>query len=244
MKNILSLIFISLILSSIQACAPVLVVGTVAGAGAKVAADRRQPEKIIEDNAVEIQATDYIYSHETFGKEVHIEVTSFNGTVLLTGEAPKASYKHEIVQHIGKMRAVDKVIDNIQVKEVSSFNDRSNDFWISSKVSSNLIVHRGLLTRTKVITSDSTVYLLGLVNNNEAQEIISIVNQVEDIKEIVPLFESLDGSLDSSLRVSSRISQNKQIEKQKAEEQKLQEEDEIIVQPYVLQPPIRLSDGG
>lgn len=243
MKKTLSLTLLSLIIAGTQACAPVLVVGTVAGAGAKVVSDRRAPEKIIEDNAIEIQATDYIYSNEEYGKKVHVEVTSLNGTVLLSGESPAESYKNDIVQHVGKLKAVDKVIDNIQIKEPISFADSSNDFWISSKVRSNLIAHKGLLTRTKVITADGTVYLMGLVSNDEAKEIINIVNQVEDIKEVVPLFESLDGTLDPSLKVTSRISQRKQEEKQKIVEQKLQEEDEIIVQPYVLQPPIRIDNG-
>lgn len=243
MKILLTVLTSIAILSGIQACAPVIVAGTVAGAGATIAADRREPEKILEDEAVEIQATDYIYSNEDFGKHVRIEVTSFNGTVLLSGESPSEAYKNTIVQRIGKMRPVKRVIDNIEVKPILTFNDRTNDFWISSKVRSNLIAHRGLLTRTKVITSGNKVYLMGLVTNSEAQEIVKLVNQVEGIAEVVPLFESLDGSLDPNFKATTRIAQKSDAgPPKKTLEQKLDEEDEFIVQPYVLQPPIRLTD--
>ncbi|HFE36991.1 MAG TPA: transporter, partial [Gammaproteobacteria bacterium] len=70
-----TLLFICLLLAvcfSLYGCAPVIVAGTVAGAGVTVAADRRSPDKIIEDEAIEIQATDYIYSNPKFGKEVHV----------------------------------------------------------------------------------------------------------------------------------------------------------------------------
>ena len=147
MKKFMPLLPLFLPLVAMQGCAPVLVVGTVAGAGASVASDRRAPEKIIEDNAVEIQATDYIYSNKEFGKKVHIDVTSFNGNVLLTGQSPSEEYKKEIVQHIGRLKAVNKVIDNIQIAKPDSFGDNTNDFWITSKVKSHLIANRGLLTR-------------------------------------------------------------------------------------------------
>ncbi|MDX1811634.1 MAG: BON domain-containing protein [Gammaproteobacteria bacterium] len=250
MKQLLTILSISFLLATVQACAPVLVVGTVAGASAKIAADRRAPEKIIEDNAVEIQATDDIYSNPEYGKKVRIEVTAFNGTVLLTGESPEESYKNEIVQKVGRMRTVDRVIDNIEIKEPISMQDRSNDFWISSKVSSKLIAHRGLITRTRVITTDGTVYLMGLVNNEEAKEILNIVKQVEGIDAVVPLFESLDGTLDENLNLVSHISKPAKSpeaveeEKKTKLERKLEAEDEITVQPYVLQPPIRLNDGN
>lgn len=244
-KLLLTILTVSLLSASLQACAPVIVAGTVAGAGATIAADRRKPEKILEDEAIEIQATDYIYSSEEFGKKVRIEVTAFNGNVLLSGESPKESYKKTIVQRVGKMRAVKKVIDNIEVRNALSVNERSNDFWVSSKVRSNLIAHRGLLTRAKVITSGSKVYLMGLVSNEEAKEIISIVNNVSGVSEVIPLFESLDGSLDPQFKAETRIAKQTQEAStpQKTFEERIQEEDEITVQPYVLQPPIQLSDG-
>lgn len=240
------MLVISLFTACLQACAPVIVAGTVAGAGATIASDRRKPEKILEDEAIEIQATDYIYSDEAFGKKVRIEVAAFNGTVLLAGESPSEAFKNAIVQHIGRMRNVKKVIDNIVIRQPISFKDRSNDFWISSKVRSHLIANRGLLTRTKVITSAGKVYLMGLVTNQEAKEIIHIVEQVNGISEVVPLFESLDGSLEPQYAAATHIvkksSPTKKAKAIKSLEEKIQEEDEITVQPYVLQPPINIDN--
>ncbi len=244
MKTILTLIIIVFFAASTQSCAPILVAGSVAGAGAKIAADRRNPESIIKDEAIEIQATDYIYSNSEFGKKVRIEVTAFNGVVLLSGESPKAAYKESIVQRIGRMKPVTKVIDNISVKQKLSFGSRSKDFWIARKVRSKLMFKKGLFTRTKVVTSDKKVYLMGLVSNTEAQELISFVKQVNGIAEVVPLFESLDGTLDPSLQATARIAlkPTTKIAPIKTQEQRIQEEDEFIVKPYVLQAPLSFVD--
>ena len=91
---------------------------------------------------------------------------------------------------------------------------------------------------------------MGLVTNNEAKDILKIVNEVKGIKKVVPLFEPLDGSLDPDLEVSTHISPETAApgtetpaEKRKAaNEAKMKKEDEFTVKPYVLQPPIKLNN--
>lgn len=239
MKTLLISSLIILSCQILSACSPLIVAGTVAGAGATVAADRRSPDKLVEDQAIEIQATDYIYSHEDFGKQVHISVTSFNGTVLLVGETLNKDSKKVIVDKVSRMRGVKKVIDIIEVKSLASSADRSNDVWVTSKVKSNLIAKKGLLTRSKVVTSGSNVYLMGIVSNDEAKQIIQIVNSVGGVDKVVPLFESRDGSLEKTLSAEAHI---KQMEEPKLEAKpQTADEDTFTVQPYVLQPAIRMS---
>lgn len=236
------LIFLSIAIITSQfmiGCSPLIVAGGVAGAGATVAADRRSPDKLIEDQAIEIQATDYLYSHEEFGKEVHISVTSFNGTVLLAGETLSKKSKQTIINKINRMRGVKKVIDAIEVKKLASASDRSNDVWITSKVKSHLIAQKGLLTRSKVVTSASNVYLMGIVSNSEAKQILDIVKGVNGVETVTPLFESRDGTLEANLSATAHI---KPMEKPQQEtRQMIEDEDDITVQPYILQPAIRIN---
>ena len=224
----------------LNACSPLIVAGTVAGAGATVATDRRSPDNMIEDQAIEIQSTDYLYSHEDFGKKVHVSVTSFNGIVLLVGEVLSEKSKQTIVNKITRMRGVKKVIDAINVKNLTTAADRSNDVWITSKVKSHLIAEKGLLTRSKVITSDSNVYLMGIVSNKEAQNILNIVKEVDGVNSVTPLFESLDGSLSENYSVNTNIKPSNTSTTVTDKEMK---EDDITIQPYVLQPAIRINDN-
>jgi len=239
MKNII-LVSVLLITSyHLSGCSPLIVAGTVAGAGATVAADRRAPDKLLEDQAIEIQATDFIYSHETFGKKVHIAVTSFNGTVLVVGETLNEESKQIIVNKINRMRGVKKVIDEIKVKKLASSADRTNDTWITSKVKSHIIVRKGLLTRSKVVTSGTTVYLMGIVNNQEAKQILKLAKSVNGVDQVIPLFEARDNSLDQQLTAVARIKPKQQ--EKVAKPTTLEDEDTFSVQPYVLQPAIRMT---
>ena len=244
MKKSITILSGGLLLCLLQsACTPLVITGAVAGAGASIAAERRNPERIFEDQAVEVRATDYIYADQEFGKKVHISVTSFNGNVLLTGEAPKIEYKDTIVERIKSMRSVKKVIDTIEIKPVISMADRTNDVWVTSKVKSNIIANKGLISRTKVVTSDNKVYLMGLVSNDEAEQVLKIVNKINGIDKVVPLFESLDGSLDTKLTAASYATEKlTPPAKQQLTKQMISDEDDITVQPYVLQPPILLSN--
>ncbi|MDH5258285.1 MAG: BON domain-containing protein [Gammaproteobacteria bacterium] len=231
---------------NLSACSPILVVGATAGAGATIATDRRSAGKIVEDQAIEMQASDYIYSHEVFGKKVHVAVTSVNGVVLLTGEVPEEEYKHIIYDKINRMRPVREVINKIQVREKLSLDDRSNDVWVTSKIKTRILAKKGLLSRTKVVTSNNNVYLMGMVNKEEANEIITIVKEIDGIENVIPLYEAYKDELPQSLTASAHKSGNDSAVtekgKEKIIEKELEEEDAITMQPYVIQPPITLSN--
>ena len=148
MKKLLTLVAGVTVILNMSACSPVVVVGAAAGAGVSVATDRRSTGKMVEDQAIEVRAHDFIYSHEEFGKTVHVAATSVNGTVLLTGEVPKAEYSKIIADRIYRMRPVVSVINKIEVGEKLSVTDRSHDVWMTSKIKSNLLIKKGLLSRT------------------------------------------------------------------------------------------------
>ena len=239
---------IAVILSAITlsynliACSPLVVVGVTAGAGATIATDRRSPGKMVEDQAIEMQASDFIYSNETFGKKVHVSVTSINSVVLLTGEVPEAAYRDAIYEKVIRMRPVKDVINKIQVREVLSTEDRSNDLWISSKIKTRILAKKGLLSRTKVITSDNHVYLMGMVNSEEAEEIIAIVEEMDGIGNVTPLYESYNGKLEQGLTAKSHRADYNPLASEEERQKKLIEEDNITVKPYVLTPAITLSN--
>jgi len=246
----LRLILLIFALQGLNACAPIIVAGTVAGAGATIAADRRSIDKVVEDQVIEIQATDFIYSNKTFGKAVHISVTSFNGTVLLAGETLDLATKQRIIKKIKGQRGVKKVIDAIKIKQLASATDRSHDTWITGKVKSHIIAKKGLLTRSKVITSNDHVYLMGIVNNQEAKQLINIVKNVKGVTDITPLFESQGDALEANLSadahikpIASTTTSKPKLNNQNVDEDEDEDEDEDVftVQHYVIQPAVRIN---
>jgi len=243
-KKITLLLSILTLTYNLSGCSPLLVVGAAAGASATIATDRRSTGKMLEDQAIELQATDFIYSNKTFGKKVRVSVTSVNNIVLLTGEVPKAEYRDTIYEKIVRMRAVRDVINKIQVRSKLSAEDRSNDLWITSKIKTRILAKKGLLSRTKVITSDEKVYLMGMVTTQEAEEIIAIIKEM-GINNIIPLYEPYNDNLSKALTAQSQSSSNPTVSKKALEktlEEKLREEDNITIKPYVITPPITLNN--
>ncbi len=241
----LHLIFLIFVLQGVSACAPIIVAGTVAGAGATIAADRRSIDKVVEDQVIEIQATDFIYSNKTFGREVHISVTSFNGTVLLAGETLDSETKQAIIKKVKLQRGVKKVIDAIKIKKLASATDRSHDAWITSKVKSHIIARKGLLTRSKVITSNDHVYLMGIVNNQEAKQLVNIVKNVKGVVSVTPLFESQDDTLEKNLSADAHIkpiTSTAKVKPKLVNKAIVEDEDVFTVQHYVIQPPVRINN--
>ena len=231
---------------SLNACSPLIIVGATAGAGASIATDRRSTGKIVEDQAIEMQASDFIYSNKKHGKKSHVSVTSVNNIVLLTGEVPNKEFSKEIYNKVMRMRPVKDVINKLEIGEPLSLEDRSNDAWLTSKIKTRILAKKGLLSRTKVITSNGHVYLMGLVNDKEANDVISIVKEVDGISNVTPLYQAYKGDLQQNLTAEANKtkSSNTVTKKTKQEklEERLQEEDEFTMKPYVIQPAITLTD--
>jgi osmotically-inducible protein OsmY len=228
----------------VSGCAPFILAGTVAGAGATVVKDRRNVENIIEDEVIELRATDAIYSDSIIGKHVRINVTSFNGIVLLTGEAPTPEMRAHAGHVVYAMRNVREVYNEVQIRKPIGVDQRAKDSWTTTKVKSKLIANRGLFTRARVITSDNTVYLMGLVSPGEADHIKGMVDEVKGVHSIIALFEPLENSLDDVLRSEQVTIRKSVVGEEKKETPEQREEDDMSVLPYVEQPAIQLTDGN
>lgn len=173
----------------LQGCpAPILVAG--ATGGAIVASDERNPRSMVDDQVIESQAKDKLYADSEIATKIHINVTSFNGIVLLTGETVNNVLRTQavnIVRHIDKVR---RVHNEIRVGDLTSLNSRTNDSWITSKVKTQMFTTRGFKSnQVKVITEASTVYLMGLVSKEAGNQAAEIARNVTGVKRVVKLFE-------------------------------------------------------
>jgi osmotically-inducible protein OsmY len=173
----------------LQGCAPLVVGGAVAG-GAMVAADRRQPDIMATDERIEIQATDRI--NALFKDKGHINVTSYNRQVLLTGEAPTEALRQDAERAAATTPEVRGVVNDLQVRAPSDLSQRSNDTYLTSVVKSRFVTAQKFNPiHVKVVTEAGTVYLMGLVTRREADDATQLARTTSGVKRVVRVFEYL-----------------------------------------------------
>lgn len=174
------------VIPALQGCFPVLATGV--GAGALMAGDRRTSGAYIEDQGIELKASSLI--EDKFRDKVHVNVTSYNRIVLLTGEAPDDTMKHEAEQLARDVANVRSVSNEVAIAGLSSFSSRSNDTFITSKVKGRMIdAQKFQAHHVKVVTENGVVYLMGLVTRKEAEDATEITRTTSDVKKVVKIFE-------------------------------------------------------
>jgi osmotically-inducible protein OsmY len=171
----------------LQGCG-VAVVG--AGGAAAIASyeDRRTSGTQIEDEGIELRTSNRI--SERFGDRVHVNVTSYNRVVLLTGEAPDERARGEIERIARAVPNVRSVTNEIQVAGVSTLGARTNDSFITSKVKARFVdARRFNPLHVKVVTEASVVYLMGIVTEREANEAVEVARTTGGVRKVVKIFE-------------------------------------------------------
>lgn len=186
----------ALVLLTLQGCLGTAVVVGGAAAVGSVAHDRRTAGTVVDDEGIELKAFDaFVNSKETAGEEVHINATSYNYKVLLTGEVPTPAIKILATSRVAGIDKVAKVINELAVAESSAILSRGTDTWITTKVKASMfsVELEGFdLTRVKVITERGIVYLMGIVTQEEAAAAVDTARNVDGVAKVVKVFEYIE----------------------------------------------------
>ena len=168
------------------ACAPLVVGGFVGGA--MVATDRRTSGTQLEDEGIELRSANRI--REMVGDRVHVNVTSYNRQVLLTGEVPNDRDRQYLAKLISEVDNVRSVVNELGVMPKSSLGDRSTDALITGKIKASMLDSKDIFASAyKVVTERGTVYLMGRVTQREANRATDIARTVGGVKKVVRVFE-------------------------------------------------------
>jgi len=180
----LLLIFVAAV--QLSACAP-LVVGGMVG-GAMVASDRRSPGIQLEDEGIEQRSATAI--RENFGSKEHVNITSYNRQVLITGEVSTDTVRRQIESLIGRVENVRAVVNELVIGPASSTGDRANDVVLVAKVKASMVDTEDVFANVfKVVGERGTVYLMGRVTQREAKRATDVVRGVSGVKRVVRVFE-------------------------------------------------------
>lgn len=175
----------------LEGCAPVIVAGGATGAA--VAHDSRTAGTVIEDQAIESKAWKTFWSDKEINDNAHINVTSYNTIVLVTGEAPNEELKGRIIDIVRNIEKVSHVYDEITIAAPSSYVSRSSDSVITSKVKTKLLSMENFDgTRVKVVTEKGIVYLMGLLLHEESDRVTDVARTAGGVQKVVKLFQYTD----------------------------------------------------
>lgn len=189
MRNTLLAGLLGLSAMTLSACAP-LVVGGV-GAGALMLEDRRTSGTYLLDEEIELKAGSSL--RESFGASTHVNVTSFNRRVLLTGEVPDAATRAKVKDLVVKVPNVRDIQDELSLVPASGYKARATDGYITAKVKTRFLDDKRFeANHVKVVTEANTVYLMGLVKREEGNAAAEIAARTGGVVKVVKVFEYLD----------------------------------------------------
>ena len=177
----------ALLSGALTACVPLLLGGAVGG-GTLIATDRRTSGTQLEDEGIELRALSRL--RNALGERSHVNLTSYNRQVLLTGEVANAQDKQQIEQTVAGVENVSTIVNELAIMGNSTLTQRSSDALVTGRVKATLVDARDLSANAfKVVTERGTTYLMGRVTQREADRGTEVVRATPGVQKVVRMFE-------------------------------------------------------
>ncbi|HEX8012897.1 MAG TPA: BON domain-containing protein [Casimicrobiaceae bacterium] len=190
-RSALSAVALAALAALVSGCVPLVVAGGVA-AGAAVATDRRSTGSQVDDEIIEDKLAFNI--RERFKGDFHVNVTSYNGIVLLTGEVPAQAASADIAEMARTTPKVRAVQNELATGPVTDLGSRSNDTFITSKVKARFVeANKFQINHVKVVTERGVVYLMGIVRRSEGDAAGELASTTSGVQRVVKVFEYIAG---------------------------------------------------
>ena len=183
----LAAVTLATLLATLPACVP-LIVGSAVVGGSLVATDRRTSGAQLEDEGIELRAVNRL--RENLGERAHINASSYNRQVLLTGEVPNAQDKALAEQVVARVENVRSIVNELAVLGNTTLTQRSADSLVTGRVKASLVDAKDLYANAfRVVTERGTTYLMGRVTQREANRATEITRSVSGVQKVVRIFE-------------------------------------------------------
>jgi osmotically-inducible protein OsmY len=192
MKKIIQRATLGLVLAGslvgLSACFPLVMGGAVMGG--LVATDRRTSGAVVEDEGIELRASSRI--RENLGERVHVNVTSYNRQVLLTGEVPTAQDKQLAEKIVSGVDNVRNIVNELAVMGNSTLTQRSSDTLVTGRVKAALVDAKDLFANSfKISTERGTTYVMGRVTPREAKRATEVISNTPGVQRVVRILETI-----------------------------------------------------
>ena len=203
-QSSIKLIMVCIIAMQLTACGILAVGGVAAGAG--IMADRRTPGVQAIDRGIELEANAAL--SKKFGDNAHINVSSFNQKVLLTGEAKDTNVKTEAGDYVKAMKNARSVFNELMIGPNSSYTARANDAYLESKIKTQMIFTEKLPSNSmSIIAEGSSIYLMGILTQNEADLAKKIASNTNGVKDVYVYFDVISETEKARLEKQGKAEQ-------------------------------------
>lgn len=174
--------------TTLTACFPLAIGGAVVGG--LVATDRRTTGTVVEDEGIELRSASRLRA--ALGDRGHVNVTSYNRQVLLTGEVPSAQDKQLVEQVVAGVDNVRHIVNELAVLGNSTLTQRSSDSLVTGRVRAGLIDASDLSANAfKITTERGTTYVMGRVTAREAKRATEVISGTTGVQRVVRVLETI-----------------------------------------------------
>lgn len=202
----LVLLVVGSTLTTLTACFPLAVGGAVVGG--MVATDRRTTGTVVEDEGIELRSASRIRA--AMGDRGHINVTSYNRQVLLTGEVPSVQDKQQVEQIVAGVDNVRHIVNELAILGNSTLTQRSSDSLVTGRVRAGLIDASDLSANAfKITTERGTTYVMGRVTAREAKRATEVISGTTGVQRVVRILETISEEELARLQPSTTSSGSK-----------------------------------
>jgi osmotically-inducible protein OsmY len=178
------------VLPFVTGCVPA-VIATGATVGVMSAQDRRSTGVQADDEGIEWKAMQSV--PERYAAASHLNFTSFNQRLLITGEVPSEEARIAIGEQAAKVLGVKEVLNETAVGPASSLSARSNDSYITSKVKARLVDEKNIsANHIKVVTENGIVYLMGIVTERESRVAVAVARTTEGVVNVMQVMSDAE----------------------------------------------------
>lgn len=156
-------------------------------------ASQRSIGRMLDDESIETKALVNVRKADPALRDANVVIVSFNGVVLIAGQVPSSQLKQLAEQTVKQIRYVNKVHNELTVGASNDMAGRSNDTWITTRIKSRMLFSSVVdPAEVKVITENSVVYLMGLVNQASADKAVDMARNTGGVEKVVRIFEYID----------------------------------------------------
>jgi len=185
--------FLLMLIGFVSSCASVIS-ATTGNEGIEENRGSRSMGAVVDDNSIETVIKVNLNAADEQLKKAHINVVSFNGTVLLVGQVPSQDIKN-LATRVARTSSsrVKEVYNELEVAGATTFLSRSNDAWLTAKIKTLMLADAEVSgMRTKVVTENGVVYLMGLLTQEEANTAVNVVSSTKGVTKVVRAFEYIN----------------------------------------------------
>ena len=176
--------------------ATLMLTGSVLSLSACTGHARRSTGTVLNDQSLEYEVIANIRSDPSFGENDHIKVEVHQGVVLLAGETVSEENRILATKLAEKPKLTERVVNDLKVGERSGFGGKLDNSWLTTKVNSVMVAKNPVsgneASRVKVVSSQNTVYLMGLVSHEEGEAIAEVVRNIGGVEKVVKIFDYTD----------------------------------------------------